>query len=381
MRSLEAIEKDLRKFQKRYNGRLKHIVKLDEELTPLSVRASELRRRLGEKEFSVEDWAAYEFLKKEIPKRREELEKHRTILSKVEVEIDELWKERDEWEEPPVPPPVHKPELIDVDDSTGYLIWFNNVNEKYFLVPEGRSVRAEEYFSTLHIYLNWTFETSKRVEMMKDYTTGDVVPMRNHPENLFAEMRIVITVREANKEVVDALTEGVKQAFEEYITKTFGKARKQQVVPMFDVKNNMSIKEYPRKQKQISKLKKALPEVLKVGRYCRLSDEEPNIDIEKGEANLKYYAEWAGKPGYNGEWTRLGWQNLTELELKQEMEGRKVQRYEVVKASMPFDNFDLDDYFRQLSRWHDVKSLKSGERVPVSESTWMRLLRLKEEGK
>jgi hypothetical protein len=395
MRSLEEIEKEIRTFERKYNGRLKHIVKLRKELVPLEARAAVLRKKLETGELTIEDWAAYDKLKKEIPERREDLRKLREILSKIEVKINELWKDRDEWEEPifippeipeilevpeiVAPPVIRKLELIEIDDATGYMIWFNPTNGKYFLVPEGGKVEAEEYFSTLQIYLNYTFETSKRVEMMKDSVTGDVVPVRKNPEKLFAEMRIVITIREANKKVVDVLVDGVRQAFEEYITRTFGQARKQQVVPMFDVEDNMSIKEYPKKQRQLSKLKKALPEVLKVGRYCRLSNEEPNIDIKKETADLKYYAEWAGEPGYSGEWTRMGWKNLTELEVKREMEGLRVQRYEVVKASSPFDGFNLDLYFRMLTKWHDVKSLKSVDRVDAAETTWMKLRRMKEE--
>ena len=259
-------------------------------------------------------WKEYDKLRKEVPDCREELADLRGDRQVAWDKIDDLEddKVRLEWR-------LVKKELewIDIDDSTGYSIWFDG--ELYYPALKAEDV-TEVGYETLEIYLNYTFDTEKTVRNQYQ-----------DPQKLQAEMRIIIAVRRAGKAVVEALVEEVRVAFEEYMTWVFGEApeatrnKRLNPVPIFpSIGINKEIEEYGDKRGFESKLRNVLPGVMKIGAYFRLSGREPNVLIEDRAANVEFYGEWAHevKPGYGGEWRRF-------------KEGRVVR-------ALPFDDFDLD---------------------------------------
>ena len=128
-----------------------------------------------------------------------------------ELELERLKEEERLWLEEEIPPPVEIPQFIDIDDATGYLIFFSRDNNAYFLVrqedyKEGK-IEAVKYFSTLEIAVNFTFDT----EAVSKYPD---LP----PRTLEAEVRIVARVRGAGRELSIAIPEKLKEAFERHIT-------------------------------------------------------------------------------------------------------------------------------------------------------------------
>ena len=296
-------------------------------------------------------WKEYDKLRKDVPKCREELRDLRgerqvayDTIDDLEERKVELWRKLE----------AKELEWIDIDDSTGYSIWFDG--ELYYPALRVEDV-TEVGYETLEIYLNYTFDTEKTVRNQYQ-----------DPQKLQAEMRIILAVRRAGKAVVEALVEEVRVAFEEYMTWVFGEApeatrnKRLNPVPIFpSIGINKEIEEYGDKRGFESKLRNVLPGVMKIGAYFRLSGREPNVLIEYREANVEFYGEWAHevKPGYGGEWRRF-------------KEGRVVR-------ALPFDDFDLGTYFRKTTRYDDVISIRTGEEVEKKETTWQMLGRLMEE--
>ena len=349
---IEECDRRIKYWTKEFAAVNTGIVKLSKVCNAKIIRYKEMKDVLGtEIVLDKAWWKEYDKLRKDVPKCREELRDLRGERQVAWDKIDDLEDEKVVLEHKLV---AKELEWIDIDDSTGYSIWFDG--ELYYPALKVEDV-TEVGYKTLEIYLNYTFDTEKTVRNQ-----------RQDPQKLQAEMRIIIAVRRAGKAVVDALVEGVRMAFEEYMTWVFGDApsatrqTRLNPVPIFPSTGiNKDIEEYGNKRTFESKLQKVLPGVMKIGAYFRLSGREPNVLIEDQVARVEFYGEWAHevRPGYGGEWKRF-------------KEGRVVR-------TLPFDDFDLGMYFRKKSKWDSVISVRTGEEVEKKETTWQMLGRLMEE--
>ena len=361
---IEECDRSIKYWTRQFAAINIEVLKLSKKCNTKIIRYKEMKDVLGTEIVLDKDWwKEYDKLRKDVPKCREKLCVLRGERQAAGDNIDGLEDKKlvledklaePEWVEEevvPTPPIIPKMlEWIDIDDSTGYSIWFDG--EMYYPALKEEDV-TEVGYKTLQIYLNYTFDTEKTVRNQ-----------RQDPQKLQAEMRIILSVRRAGKAVVDALIEGVRMAFEEYMTWVFGDApsatrqTRLNPVPIFPSTGiNKDIEEYEDKKTFESKLRKVLPGVMKIGAYFRLSNVEPNVSIEYWEANVDFYGEWAHeiRPGYGGQWRRY-------------KEGRVVR-------ALPFDDFDLGMYFRKTSKWDDVISIRTGDEIE-KESVWQMLGRL-----
>lgn len=296
-----------------YARRKKHII--DVELCDARgefVSARFERERIlaiPEKELTDIDSTLLDTLVKEYPKLRntyfelrETLEKYIKREEELEKELEELLKK--------IPPPVIPVELIDVDEETGYLIFYNKDIGKYFRVrPEDYGIgkiEAVKYYDSLEIAVNFTFDTY-------------AAPLYEGGERrwLEAEVRITVRVEEAGKMLADVIPEVLKLAFERHVSYFFeqgkdrgkrGGGHKRGISHTiakgvdYDGRHEVDIAD---------KIKDMLGvKVLKVGCFYRINDEDVNMDVD-GEIC---------KADVSGEWSRQGYSESVSQEFDVEYE-------------------------------------------------------------
>jgi len=346
---IEHTKRRIRYWRKEFNAIRLEKRKLRADILPKQVRLGELREKL-DVGLTRSEWAEWDKLKKEVKSKEKRIIKLDKEFNNAWTKLEDLESRLEELKEQL----EAKLEFIDIDDSNGYGIWFGN--GEYFLAPNENMIDMDKGFKTLQIYINYTFDTEKTPSY-----SG-----RGDPQRLQAEMRIIITIRNAGKKVVDALIEMVKVAFEEYTTYVFGDNEKAtrygkfNMVPIFPSTGiNKSIEEYENKKLFMEAWAEKVG-IMKIGAYFRLSDDEPNIDIMERKAKLDFYGEWSHKmkPGYTGHWMR--WR------------GGEIARNEL------FSDFDLEEYFMKTTKWDPVISRISGKKIK-KESAWVLLTRLMEE--
>lgn len=224
-------------------------------------------------------------------------------------------------------------EFVDIDEDTGYLIMHRFADKLYYLVTideykAGKIYEPERLLKTIEITVNFTFETVKQPK----YEGEEPAP----EDDLEAEIRITVRVREAGSKLVTAIVNKLKLAYEAYVTDMFEtKARwklaRHIIADAVDVKRDSS--EYFKKIEKATALRQLLPElgVIKVGAYFRINDEPPTVVIEEEYAKAIYY----------GEWTR----------------GRGTYR----EHSEGFIDFELDEYWSRPLEWNWVRYEFIGE--------------------
>lgn len=221
------------------------------------------------------------------------------VRSDKHDERDVLLTEKEELEEElerlkrKIIPPVIPPEFIDIDDASGYLIFYSRENKGYFLVrhddfKEGK-IESEKYFSTLEVATNFTFDTE---------AAGKYPDLP--PRTLEAEVRIVVRVREAGRELALAIAVKMKEAFERHITFFFeqsydrGKGAGTWKGGMTHILAD-GVKYRGKHDIEVGrKISDMLGvKVLKVGVFYRISDENPNMIIEEEYCRAKVTGEWS----------------------------------------------------------------------------------------
>ncbi len=281
----------------------------------------------------VETEKVYEALKE---KRIDKYRERDSLLrdkEKLEEELEELKRKI-----VPYVPPVEVPELIDIDDATGYLIMYSRAEKAYFkLRPEDYKegkIKAERYFSTLEIAVNFTFDT----EAASKYPD---MP----PRKLEAEVRITARVRGAGRELSLVIPEKLKEAFERHITFFFesGYDRGKGAGTWKGGQTHIIADGVKYTGKHKAEVGKKISEmlgikVLKVGIFYRINDEKPNFIIEEEYA----------RPDVTGEWSR---QNYSESISKE---------------------FNVEHELGQSLHWSMVRGF-------VGETGWEQLKKVKEE--
>lgn len=321
--------------------------------------------KIPERELTELDKGLLRKLRKDVPELRSYYRKLREDLDGFVARTDKLEEEKKEREErleelelevleeeerlrllEGIPPPVELPEFIDIDDATGYLIMYSPSEKAYFKLrpddyKEGK-IEALKYFRTLEVAVNFTFDT----EGASKYEGG---PKRF----LEAEVRIVARVREAGRELALGIEEKLKEAFERHITFFFEESHdrgkgagtwkggmKHIIADGVDYTGKHKIKSEVEHNVEVGKkISKALGvKVLKVGRFYRINDENPNMIIEEEYA----------RPKITGEWSR---QNYSESVSKE---------------------FDVEHELGQPLKWSMVQGFKG-------ETGWEQLKRIKKE--
>lgn len=290
----------------------KRLLDIDVDIYLVNRRLWSLRsdiRKEGAKKASLTRWYR-EYEKKGLTEKAEEelkklVDTERVYEALKDVRSDKYEKrdllitEKEELEEElerlkiKIIPPVIPHEIIDVDDASGYLIFYSRENKGYFLVrpedyKEGK-IESEKYFSTLEVATNFTFDTE---------AAGKYPDLP--PRTLEAEVRIVVRVREAGRELALAIAVKLKEAFERHITFFFeqsydrGKGAGTWKGGMthiladgvkYNGKHDIEV------DKKISDMLGV--KVLKVGVFYRVNDERPNLIIEEEYCRAKVTGEWS----------------------------------------------------------------------------------------
>jgi hypothetical protein len=168
------------------------------------------------------------------------------------------------------------------------LILYDRIEKKYFKVrpddyKDGR-VEAVKYFNTLEIAVNFTFDTYAAPK----YKDQEMDKLR-----LEAEIRITTSVRKAGKELVRAIADKMRLAFERFITDKFEwnwDTQKHIIADGVMIRRDTA--EFEVKNRRIKELKDILSLIIKVGAYCRLSDDEPTLIIDEEYTEPEVYGEW-----------------------------------------------------------------------------------------
>ena len=294
-----------------------------------------LRKKLPD--LTEDEWDIWDKLAKDVPILRDE---RRKLYEERDGYIDRADRLEDELEEL-----EKEPEFIDVDEETGYLIFYDKLERKYFKVRpddyrEGK-VEALKYFDTLEIAVNFTFDTHAQPK----YTGQDESTLR-----LEAEIRITTRVTQAGKRLVGAITNKMRLAFERYITDKFEGSGA--AFPWTTTKHiiadgvmvNRDTEAFGVKEEQIRELKEVMSLIIKVGAYYRLSDSVPTMLIDEECAEPEVY----------GEWVRA---RDTDYEYKESF----------------IDDFKLEDELYKELAWSRVRHRFSGE------LGWEQLRRIKGE--
>ena len=151
-------------------------------------------------------------------------------------------------------------EFIDVDQNTGYDIYYNRETGKYILKPpEGIKLITEEEYDSLKIVLDYALETDGGHE----------------PIEIDVEAKLPIVVSNMGSEDVTKLISAVDEAVKDYFGDKFGKGG----VFLSDVLY----------------LKSPTKRTSKLGVYIEVSNEEPTVDKEKQICNVEYHVEVKGK--------------------------------------------------------------------------------------
>ena len=280
----------------------------------------------------VESEKVYEDLKDKRSEKYDERDSLVTEKKELEEELVDLIRRRI-----PPPPPVEVPEFIDIDEATGYLIMYSPAEKAYFKLrpqdyEEGK-IKAERYFSTLEIAVNFTFDT----ETTPQYEGG---PTRY----LEAEVRIVARVRGAGRELSLVIPEKLKEAFERHVTFFFesGHDRGKGAGTWKGGHTHIiadGVKYTGKHKIEVGKVISDMlgVKVLKVGLFYRINDEKANFIIEEEYCRAVV----------TGEWSR---QNYSESISKE---------------------FDIEHELSQPLRWSMVRGF-------VGETGWEQLKRIKE---
>ncbi|MCK4329784.1 hypothetical protein KAX02_08065 [candidate division WOR-3 bacterium] len=307
----------------------------------------------------VETEKVYEALK---DKRIEKYDERDSLL----VDKEELEEELEELKRKIVPPlpPVEVPELIDIDDATGYLIMYSPAEKAYFkLRPEDYKegkIKAERYFSTLEIAVNFTFDT----EAASKYPD---MPHRK----LEAEVRIVARVREASRELSLVIPEKLKEAFERHITFFFeaGYDRRdakgiRKASPWTGGIQHIIAKgiKYKGKHEVLTevehnievgkKISEALGiKVLKIGVFYRINDEKANFIIEEEYA----------RPIVTGEWSRQNYSESISKEFNVEHELGQPLHWSMVRGFVGASGWKQLKYVKKTGKKLNKEVLKKLE--------------------
>lgn len=327
------------------------------------------------------------------------------------------------------------PELIDLDEETGYLIYYSRIKKSYFLVhPEeyeetgGNIVEARKkrvYFKSLTVAVNFTFDTLRQ----EKYPGEDEENRR-----LEAEIRLIIKVRGAGNILAKTIADKMKLAYERYITFKFeenaagGSWKKmthtiadrredtderpnidivRETIRMLDyikekllvykrkgleitlkekeeydrmlklkVRMLQEIKDYKVKDKRIEAMKHILPEVLKVGAYYRISKDEPTMDIDAEKAEPEIYGEWARALG--GVYTRVETFDYESL-LEKFRETEPTEYDARIRANDAA--FNMEYQMSQQLEWITRLDVEEGETIGEfsGETGWQQLHRIKKE--
>lgn len=294
----------------------------------------------------AEDWllyirGEYDAVWKDIREKRERYNEVRRSLigfgeeqSRLYDEIEELRKEL-----------TAIPEFIDLDEETGYLIMYDPSKRKYFLKHpddyEKETVKVEKYFESVTILVNFTFDT-KTVPKYKDDKNAEV-------RKLEAEIRISVNVREAGKALVDAITDGLRLAFEAYVTDKFEWNWKVQRHAFADAVEEVDYSiDYQMKKKRVKELPPdIIKSIIKVGAFYRANDDEVTLIVDEEYAKAGVYGDWVSSSRRGTVKTR---------------EHRET-----------FDDFDVEEYFARSLEWAPVRHGFKGE------TAWEQLKRIKEE--
>ena len=358
---IEELERKIKELEVRtllWRKRTKHII--DKELPDARKEffAAKFEQdklfEIPERELTELDRDLLIKLRKEVPELRSYYRKLREDLDGYIERSDNLEEELEELKRRlPPPTPVEVPELIDIDDDTGYLILYSPTEKAYFKLrpqdyEEGK-IEVEKYFSTLEIAVNFTFDT----QTTPQYEGG---PTRY----LEAEVRIVARVREAGRELSLAIPAKLKKAFERHITFFFEQGYDRRdakgirkaspwtggiqhiIAKGIKYKGKHKIKSEVEHNVEVGKKISEMlgVKVLKVGLFYRINDDKPNMIIEEEYA----------RPVVTGEWSR---QNYSESISKE---------------------FDVEHELGQPLHWSMVRGF-------VGESGWEQLKRIKEEQK
>ncbi|RLE65053.1 MAG: hypothetical protein DRJ47_06055 [Thermoprotei archaeon] len=188
--------------------------------------------------------------------------RNRELIIELEEDLDNLIKQYEDC--------VHRRrlkiieelslEFIDVDQNTGYDIYYNRETGKYVLKPpKGIKLITEEEYDSLKIVLDYALETDGGHE----------------PIEIDVEAKLPIVVSNMGSEDVTKLISAVDEAVKDYFGDKFGKGG----VFLSDVLY----------------LKSPTKRTSKLGVYIEVSNEKPTVDKEKQICNVEYHVEVKGK--------------------------------------------------------------------------------------
>lgn len=226
------------------------------------------------------------------------LRKDRTTFDEQSSVLDRLIKDKIKLEIDIEVALRKLPEVIDIDEETGFFIFYDKTVKKYF-IGEDEEEKPERYFKTLVISVNFTFDTQGE----------EKYPGQNIAElTLEAEVRITVSVREAGRRLAEAIPYKLKLSFERFVTMFFeaGHTRGRGASPwlrgiVHTIADGVTYKqttlEFRTKEDRIDKFEEIMPEVMKAGVFYRVNDSPPTLDIIAGTVEPDVYGEWSRARG------------------------------------------------------------------------------------
>ncbi len=175
---------------------------------------------------------------------------------------------------------AERKEFIDIDENTGYFIYYDRDNEMYYLVRPEKAGATQEilpgFYQCVEITVNYAFETGWEDDPKRD---------------LGAEIKVSVRVERMGREKVHKVADLIHEAFKEFVAHYFGyDFGKPNLAKGYVIARGIMTKIMPESVKE--KMEIETPEPIKVGVYFRVTNEPATLIPEERYVRGVVFREW-----------------------------------------------------------------------------------------